>query len=120
MSKLLCKKILDKVMPSTRVIIARELAKKKIGQAKIAKLLNITQPAVSQYLNDLRGGLVNELESNREMKRYLSKLTEEVLSDKLDLNPKTCSICEKARANGIISKKEIASSICLRQTPKKG
>ena len=120
MSKIFCKIVLDKIMPSARVVIARELTKKNISQAKIAKALGITQPAVSQYLSNLRGDLADELESNTGMKRYLSELIEEISANKLDLNAKICTICKKAKANGIISKREIASSICIRQTSKKG
>lgn len=45
----------EKIMSDFNAEVSRILIKKNWNQTQIGKLINTTQPAVSQYLNNLRG-----------------------------------------------------------------
>ncbi len=47
--------IVNEILPALRSIVAQELQAKGYSQNEIATLLEVTQPAVSQYLNEERG-----------------------------------------------------------------
>lgn len=53
--KLFCEIVVE-ILPSLRALVAEELMNEyKLSQKEIAKRLFVTQPAVSQYLRNLRG-----------------------------------------------------------------
>ncbi|MEM3572801.1 MAG: hypothetical protein QXJ62_01010 [Nitrososphaeria archaeon] len=74
--------------------MAKKLSK-KYNRSEIARLLNITQPAVSQYLSKSRGKKVNKIFSNKE----IQKIADGVLSE-IEKNEKVnyvCLFCEKIK-----------------------
>lgn len=63
------------IIPTIRKEIARELNKQSLTQKEIARILEVTEPAVSQYLNDKRGINVNLSEKNKVLiKNSVSKI----------------------------------------------
>ncbi len=62
------------ILPAIRSALCRELAS-RLSQKEIAKLLGITEPAVSQYIKGKRGSKVkfNE-ETKKDIKRIAGKL----------------------------------------------
>lgn len=55
------------VLPAIRRELSIELVKQGLNQKKIAKLLNITEPTVSNYIRSKRGGLIEFDEKVNEM-----------------------------------------------------
>lgn len=43
------------MLPALRAVLAKDLAAAGLSQLEIARTLGVTQPAVSQYLRDIRG-----------------------------------------------------------------
>ncbi|KZX17582.1 hypothetical protein MBFIL_00670 [Methanobrevibacter filiformis] len=72
-------------------------------QRQISELLDITQPAVSQYLSDKRGGREVELsdEIHKKIKELAFQLKEGIATDK-DIISNVCEICKKTRAEDIL------------------
>ncbi|GIU72802.1 MAG: hypothetical protein KatS3mg003_2281 [Candidatus Nitrosocaldaceae archaeon] len=69
------------LIPAVRVIIARKLANEHgMKEDKIAKILGVTQAAVSNYVRGTRGDtqLVNKLNEIPEVKRIIDDITNEI------------------------------------------
>jgi len=62
------------ILPSLRKEFAVALAKNKIQQKEIAKMLNITPAAVSQYLSEKRGSTKFKEEIKKEINNSTSKI----------------------------------------------
>jgi predicted transcriptional regulator len=63
------------LIPAIRALIARELKEKyHLTQEQIAKLLDITQPAVSQYLKEARGKKARKVERNEKIMRIVEEV----------------------------------------------
>lgn len=72
--RLPCERVVNEALPSVRSLIANELQDRGYNQTEIADLLNITQPAVSQYLNATRGKHIQRLEQDEEAWNQLQDL----------------------------------------------
>lgn len=59
--RLRCERVVNDVLPAVRSVIAKELQNNGYSQTEIAELLDVTQPAVSQYLSAARGKQVQEI-----------------------------------------------------------
>jgi predicted transcriptional regulator len=73
--KLFCEIIVE-LLPSLRALIAEELMNGyRLNQKEIAKRLFVTQPAISQYLRNLRGGERKLLDGSvQEIRNLCSRL----------------------------------------------
>ena len=107
-----CENIFNDVLPSVRAIIASRLTGDyKLTQSQVSEKLGLTQPAVSQYTNGLRGKGVKRILENKGMLDYLDSLSAEIVNRDVDLNFKVCEICEKSRKEGVF--KKASRVICL-------
>jgi len=102
-----CELIVANVLPGIRALITKDLIQQGFNQNDISKKLGITQPAISQYKRELRGGRIKILEKNREVMGLIKKLSSEIAIG--DVKPKQihlkiCEICLKVRKEGIICK----------------
>ncbi|MFH8080950.1 MAG: helix-turn-helix domain-containing protein [Candidatus Aenigmatarchaeota archaeon] len=93
-----CEEAATSLLPTLRSLIAREL-KEKYGltQQKIADLLGITQPAVSQYLKEYRGKYVRKLEKNKEIMKIIEEIAFRLKSNDIkdsEINKKFCEVCK--------------------------
>lgn len=62
----LCEVVAQDIMPALRALVSRELISTyNLSQTETAKLLGVSQPAVSQYLRQLRGDRAKSLENGR-------------------------------------------------------
>jgi predicted transcriptional regulator len=115
------------ILPALRRDLAKVMKKRGFEQKKIAKLLGITEPAVSQYLNNKRATKVvfspelkKEIEASagkikdeesliQEIQRLLVVAREEMVTCGVheDLVPslKGCTACAKAEKSPIIISK---------------
>lgn len=54
--KTVCEVVVQDILPTLRAAIAKELISSyNLNQGEVAKLIDVSQPAVSQYLRQLRG-----------------------------------------------------------------
>lgn len=98
--KLFCEIVVE-LLPSLRALVAEELMNEyKLSQKEIAKRLFVTQPAVSQYLRNLRGNgrkLLNG--SIQDVKALCSRLYNNELPEDALLK-ELYNICNAVIANG--------------------
>jgi predicted fused transcriptional regulator/phosphomethylpyrimidine kinase/predicted transcriptional regulator len=91
-------------LPVIRSLIARELMENySLNQNQIAKLLGITQPAVSNYLSFLRGE-VGEAYDQGEVREVARKVAGQLVEGKLSISESIytiCKLCMKLKSGGI-------------------
>ena len=95
-----CENFVNQYLPSVRARIVKVLYEKyKLDQTKIANILGITQPAVSQYLKNVRGK-GKKLPEN--LIKYIDEKVDEIYSEfiKGNLSDKKlqkifCDICKR-------------------------
>ena len=102
-----CEVIVSEVMPALRALIAKELMQLGLNQMEISKKLGITQPAVSQYMRELRGHRVRLLTSNENVFESVKTLAHEIATGDLkatELHIRLCEICRKIRDERLLCK----------------
>lgn len=94
-----CETFALKYLPTIRKHLVNELSKEYgLSQVKISAILNITQPAVSQYISGLRGNeenlSENTVKKTKEVAEQIYRLYQknELSEEKLD--ELMCRICE--------------------------
>lgn len=97
-----CEIVVWYVIPAIRSELAKELLKLGMRQKQISELLDITQPAVSQYISEKRGhGLKFEPEIHVMIQKFAKDLVDEN-ADQHDIISKMCEICKKIKAEEVI------------------
>jgi len=95
------------ILPSVRAMIAKELmTKHDLKQAETAKLLGVSQPAISLYYRKMRGKAI-DLENDLDITKLTSNLANLLTSGNLshkDFIPVFCEICKTIRAKGLMCK----------------
>ncbi len=88
--------LIEKVLPALRKVVAEKLYDRGYTQNEIAELLEITQPAVSQYLHSQRGYLSKEIKSDEDLDNLASEITTLVTTDgsKNDMESTYKEFCE--------------------------
>lgn len=75
--------MIQKILPEVRSIIAKELVcRHRLSQAEAAELMGISQPAVSQYINNIRGK--NRLLEKKEVLAVVQELARNIHDRKVD------------------------------------
>jgi predicted transcriptional regulator len=70
-----CEDVATNFLPTIRALIAKELKEKyHLTQERIAVLLDITQPAVSQYLKEARGKQAKKMEKIEEIMKIIEEI----------------------------------------------
>ena len=85
-----CEMVVWYVIPAIRSELAKQLLSLGMKQKKISELMDITQPAVSQYITDKRG---SELELSDHIKDLVKDFANDLYTEKatkLDIIPRTC------------------------------
>lgn len=111
--KVFCQTLFNNAIPAeVKSIVTKELIETYgYTQEQVAERLGITQPAVSQYLNGVRGKKVSSILSNEQVTNWIKKLTAEIASGNLRLGDAECDLCSKTRQE--INQKELGPLICL-------
>ena len=95
------------VLPSVRAMIAKELtAKHGLKQEEAAKLLGVSQPAISLYYRKMRGKSI-DLENDSDITRLIESLVDSLATNDLSRKEfiiKFCEICKTIRAKGLLCK----------------
>jgi len=100
-----CEVAVKSLLPPVRATLAKQLMTKHgLKQIEAAKLLGVSQPAISLYSKKMRGKAL-DLEKDKEIKSLIEELadslTKKGLSHK-DFTLKFCQICKVARAKGLL------------------
>jgi predicted transcriptional regulator len=80
------------------------MTKHNLNQSEAAKLLGVSQPAISLYNREMRGKTIN-LENDREIGKLIEQLSEQMAKGILthkEFIPKFCEICKTIRAKGLL------------------
>ncbi|HIH35754.1 MAG TPA: helix-turn-helix domain-containing protein [Methanosphaera sp.] len=97
-----CEIVVWYVIPSIRSKLAKELLKLGMKQKEISQLLDITQPAVSQYISDKRG---HEINFSPEVEKYIQNMAKEMTTGELqpiDLIPRFCHVCKTVKTQEVL------------------
>jgi predicted transcriptional regulator len=101
-----CEVIVTTILPAIRSIITKELLSTyHLTQKETADLLNLTQPAISQYYGESRGFKVKLLEKQPKIMKMIDKLTKDIVSERMsskEIQTKFCDICKNVRESKII------------------
>jgi predicted transcriptional regulator len=102
-----CEIAIKCILPSVRAMIAKELmAKHDLKQVEAAKLLGISQPAISLYNRKMRGRAI-DLENDKEIgvliENFAALLIKGNISHK-DFIRAFCEVCRTIRAKGLMCK----------------
>lgn len=99
--EIFCETFVKDILPSVRALLARDLLEKhKLTQREAARRLDMTQPAISQYKNKLRGIKAKKLESSKVISNRINDLSEQIAEQEIDENEfeeKLCEICKEAK-----------------------
>jgi predicted transcriptional regulator len=102
---LLCEVAVKGLLPPTRAALAKELTTRHgFKQVEVAKLLGVSQPAISLYNRKMRGKALN-LEKDEEIKKLIENLADSLVEKNMshkDFILKFCEICKAARAKGLL------------------
>ena len=102
-----CEVAVKCLLPSIRAMVAKELmAKHNLKQAEAAKLLGVSQPAISLYYRKMRGKAI-DLENDVEVEKLMENLADSLAGGELshkDFISKFCEICRIIRAKGLLCK----------------
>ncbi len=90
------------VLPAIRSELAKELARLKMSQKDISGKLNITQAAVSQYINEKRG---HKIRFSKAVKKEIKGLARDIKDGKdSGIVSKVCKICNMVKDDKTICK----------------
>jgi len=90
------------IFPGLRAMIALELQQNyNLNQSDIAKKLFVSQPAISQYTRQLRGGKNRKIFESPEVKEAVKKACQRINEGltKEQLDEEFCKICKIIRNN---------------------
>lgn len=100
-----CEVAVKCLLPSVRALIAKKLvAKHNLKQAEVARLLGVSQPAISLYHRRMRGKAIS-LENNPDIIRLIERLADLLAEGSPSYEhfiPKFCEICRITRAKGLL------------------
>jgi len=67
----------EQILPAVRSLLAKELINNhNVSKTNVSKILGISPAAITQYTNNKRGGLANEIVNNKEILPIISSLAE--------------------------------------------
>lgn len=104
--RLVCETVVKDVLPAVRSVMAREMQERGYNQTEIAETLDLTQPAVSQYLSASRGKKVQKIEQDDESYAKVQGLLDLVLegAPEEEVSQEFCEVCLSIRENGLFDK----------------
>jgi len=95
MKKAPCQTIVWDILPAIRAAIAAELVKNGVSQMDVARMLDATPSAVSQYLTGKRG---YRIEFEDDVRDSIRALAGKIQAGQCpDIVPEICGICRQLR-----------------------
>ena len=105
-----CEIVVWYVIPAVRSELAKGLLNCGMKQKDISKLMDITQPAVSQYITDKRGSGIKFNDNVKEMIHEFARQLSVGEATKSDIIPRTCAICKKVNIIDVLEQLDINKS----------
>ena len=105
-----CEIVVWYVIPAIRSELAKELLNLGMKQKDVSELMDITQPAVSQYITDKRGSGIRLKKEVRQMIKDFAFELSTGESTKADLIPRTCSICRNVSPADVLNQLDVDKS----------
>ena len=105
-----CEIVVWYVIPAIRSELAKELLNLGMKQKDVSELMDITQPAVSQYITDKRGSGIKLGEDVRIMVKEFAFELSNGDATKADLIPRTCNICKHVQTSDVLEQLGISKS----------
>lgn len=105
-----CEIVVWYVIPAIRSELAKELLNLGMKQKDVSEIMDITQPAVSQYITDKRGSGIKLDESVKKMVREFAYELSIGESTKADLISRTCVICKNVETSDVLSQLGVEES----------
>ena len=105
-----CEIVVWYVIPAIRSELAKELLNLGMKQKDVSELMDITQPAVSQYITDKRG---SGIKLDNHVKTMVKDFAFELYtgeSTKADLISRTCTICKQVETADVLNQLGIDKS----------
>lgn len=101
--QLQCESFVKDVLPTVRAMIARDLIQKyDMTQKEAAERLDMTQPAISQYKNKLRGNKTRKYLETGKASEEIEEISKQLSEEKMDMQEFTeriCNICHVSSCN---------------------
>jgi hypothetical protein len=102
-----CEVAVKCVLPAVRAMMAKQLMTKHgLNQEQAAKLLRVSQPAISLYNRRKRGKAI-DLGKDAEITKLVENLAASLVESKMthkEFIPRFCEICRTIRAKGLLCK----------------
>ena len=105
-----CEIVVWYVIPAIRSELAKELLNLGMKQKDVSELMDITQPAVSQYITDKRGSGIKLDDHVRTMVKDFAFELSTGESTKADLISRTCMICKQVETADVLDQLGIDKS----------
>ncbi len=105
-----CEIVVWYVIPAIRSELAKELLNLGMKQKDVSELMDITQPAVSQYITDKRGSGIKLEDDVKEMIKAFAFELSTGESTKADLIPRTCAICRNVNPMDVLNQLNVDKS----------
>ncbi|MBE6494956.1 MAG: transcriptional regulator [Methanobrevibacter thaueri] len=102
-----CEIVVWYVIPAIRSELAKELLNLGMKQKDVSELMDITQPAVSQYITDKRGSGIKLDDNVRAKIHEFARQLSEGEATKADLIPRTCAICKNVKTVDVLEQLNI-------------
>ena len=102
-----CEMVVWYIIPAIRSELAKDLLKLGMKQKKISELMDITQPAVSQYLTDKRG---SGIEFNDDVKALIQDFAND-LNEGTVITTISPSLCTTEQSLAFLAIKPSISSL---------
>jgi predicted transcriptional regulator len=99
-----CEIVVNDILPTLRAAVAKELITSyNLNQGEVAKLLDVSQPAISQYLRQLRGKpyFVDDKNVSSEIKELAGQLYNKQIEASA-LGTKMCAISKIVLDSGLL------------------
>ena len=105
-----CEIVVWYVIPAIRSELAKELLNLGMKQKDVSELMDITQPAVSQYITDKRGSGIKLDDHVKTMVKDFAFELSTGESTKADLISRTCMICKQVETADVLDQLGIDKS----------
>lgn len=105
-----CEIVVWYVIPAIRSELAKELLNLGMKQKDVSELMDITQPAVSQYITDKRGSGIKLDDNVRDMIRSFARQLSLGEATKAALISTTCKICNHVKLSDVLDQLNIDKS----------
>ena len=97
-----CEIVVWYVIPAIRSELAKDLLALGMKQKDVSELMDITQPAVSQYITDKRGSGIELSSDVKDMVNELAIQLHNGEAKKTEIISRTCSICKNIETEDVL------------------